>query len=118
MVHVAREMERNGLTLPLLIGGATTSKAHTAVKIAPNYNEPVVHVLDASRAVPVASSLISAEHKAEVRRANPRRIRKRPRAHTAARRRNCLSLEAARANAPKLKFDDLPKPEFTGAQND
>jgi 5-methyltetrahydrofolate--homocysteine methyltransferase len=63
MVHVAREMERKGLTLPLLIGGATTSKAHTAVKIAPNFNQPVVHVLDASRAVPVASNLISAEHK-------------------------------------------------------
>ncbi|HEY3932832.1 MAG TPA: methionine synthase, partial [Verrucomicrobiae bacterium] len=59
MVHVAREMERKGLTLPLLIGGATTSKAHTAVKIAPNFGQPVVHVLDASRAVPVASNLIS-----------------------------------------------------------
>ncbi len=56
-------MERKGLKLPLLIGGATTSKAHTAVKIAPDYGEPVVHVLDASRAVPVVSNLISAEHK-------------------------------------------------------
>src|SRR5689334_6624303 len=63
MVHVAKEMERQGLSTPLLIGGATTSKAHTAVKIAPGYTEPVVHVLDASRAVPVVSSLISAEHK-------------------------------------------------------
>src|ERR1700745_1331695 len=63
MVHVAHEMERQGLKLPLLIGGATTSKAHTAVKIAPGYTEPVVHVLDASRAVPVVSNLISAEHK-------------------------------------------------------
>ena len=53
MAHVAREMERQGFTLPLLIGGATTSKAHTAVKIAPHYSQPVVHVLDASRAVPV-----------------------------------------------------------------
>ena len=52
MVHVAREMERQGFKLPLLIGGATTSRAHTAVKIAPHYSEPVVHVLDASRAVP------------------------------------------------------------------
>ncbi len=51
MVHVAREMEREGFTVPLLIGGATTSKAHTAVKIAPAYGQPVVHVLDASRAV-------------------------------------------------------------------
>src|SRR6185312_10022433 len=61
MVHVAREMERTGLKLPLLIGGATTSKAHTAVKIAPGYGGPVVHVLDASRAVPVVTSLISEE---------------------------------------------------------
>ena len=63
MAHVAREMERQGLKLPLLIGGATTSKAHTAVKIAPGYGQPVVHVLDASRAVPVVSSLISQEQR-------------------------------------------------------
>src|SRR5256885_4415799 len=63
MAHVAKEMERQGFTLPLLIGGATTSKAHTAVKIAPGYSQPVVHVLDASRAVPVVSSLISPEQK-------------------------------------------------------
>src|SRR6516225_5438317 len=59
MVHVAREMERLGFKLPLLIGGATTSRRHTAVKIAPHYSEPVVHVLDASRAVPVTTSLLS-----------------------------------------------------------
>ena len=64
MVHVAREMERQGFKLPLLIGGATTSRAHTAVKIAPHYSEPVVHVLDASRAVPVTTSLLSEEGKA------------------------------------------------------
>src|SRR5213079_3355478 len=63
MAYVAREMERTGCKLPLLIGGATTSKAHTAVKIAPGYSEPVVHVLDASRAVPVVSSLISREQR-------------------------------------------------------
>src|SRR4029077_17183900 len=63
MVHVAREMERQGLKLPLLIGGATTSRAHTAVKIAPHYSEPVVHVLDASRAVPVTTSLLSDDGK-------------------------------------------------------
>ncbi len=61
MVHVAKEMERLGFTTPLLIGGATTSKVHTAVKIAPNYSGPVVHVNDASKSVPVASSLISKE---------------------------------------------------------
>lgn len=63
MAHVAREMERQKFKVPLLIGGATTSKAHTAVKIAPAYSEPVVHVLDASRAVGVVSSLLSAEQK-------------------------------------------------------
>src|SRR5213076_2902056 len=63
MAHVAKEMERAGFKIPLLIGGATTSKAHTAVKIAPAFSQPVVHVLDASRAVPVVGSLISAEQK-------------------------------------------------------
>jgi len=61
MVHVASEMQRQNFSVPLLIGGATTSKAHTAVKIAPNYNQPVVHVLDASRSVPVAGSLLTKE---------------------------------------------------------
>ena len=64
MVHVAKEMERQGFKLPLLIGGATTSRAHTAIKIAPHYSEPVVHVLDASRAVPVTTSLLSDDGKA------------------------------------------------------
>ncbi|WP_448539224.1 methionine synthase [Schleiferia thermophila] len=63
MVYVAREMEKRKMRIPLLIGGATTSRAHTAVKIAPEYSGPVVHVLDASRSVPVAASLISSEQK-------------------------------------------------------
>src|SRR5690606_1050026 len=71
MAHVAREMERGGFKVPLLIGGATTSRAHTAVKIAPNYSGPVVYVPDASRSVPVVQSLLSAENReryvAEVR---------------------------------------------------
>jgi 5-methyltetrahydrofolate--homocysteine methyltransferase len=115
MVHVAREMERKGLTFPLLIGGATTSKAHTAVKIAPNFNQPVVHVLDASRAVPVASNLISAEHKPKFA-AQIREEYDRVRATHSSQTAKLLSLEAARKNAPKLKFDDLPKPEFTGTK--
>ena len=65
MVHVAKEMERQGFTLPLLVGGATTSRAHTAVKIAPHYSQPVVHVLDASRAVPVTTSLLSDDGREE-----------------------------------------------------
>jgi 5-methyltetrahydrofolate--homocysteine methyltransferase len=63
MVHIAHEMKRRNLTLPLLIGGATTSRMHTAVKIAPQYDNGVVHVLDASRSVTVAGSLLSKEQK-------------------------------------------------------
>jgi len=115
MAHVAREMEREGLKLPLLIGGATTSKAHTAVKIAPGYGQPVVHVLDASRAVPVVSSLISAEQRPKFA-AQIREEYDRVRAQQAGKQAKLLSIEQARANAPKLKFDDLPKPEFTGVR--
>src|SRR5207249_11299080 len=78
MVHVAREMAREDAQVPLLIGGATTSKAHTAVKIAPAYGEPVVHVVDASRAVSVVGKLISREHTsafAETNRVDQERIR-------------------------------------------
>src|SRR5256885_11736487 len=64
MVHVAREMERRKLQLPLLIGGATTSKQHTAVRIAPEYGQPTVHVLDASRVVGVVSDLLDPRRKA------------------------------------------------------
>ena len=66
MVHVAKEMERQKFDLPLLIGGATTSKVHTAVKIAPHYSHPVIHVNDASRSVPVVSSLLSKDQKQDL----------------------------------------------------
>ena len=115
MVHVAREMEREGFKLPLLIGGATTSRAHTAVKIAPAYSHPVIHVLDASRAVPVVSSLLSAEQKP----AFAQQVREdyaKLRAQHAGSVTKLLSLEQARANAPKLTYDDLPQPEFTGVR--
>jgi 5-methyltetrahydrofolate--homocysteine methyltransferase len=115
MVHVAREMERQGLKLPLLIGGATTSKAHTAVKIAPGYSQPVVHVLDASRAVPVVSNLISKEHRPNFG-AQIREEYDRIRAQHGGQTVKLISIEQARANAPKLKFDDLPKPEYVGVQ--
>ena len=82
MVHVAREMERQGFKLPLLIGGATTSRAHTAVKIAPHYSEPVVHVLDASRAVPVTTQPAQRRRQGRLRRAASRRLRAAPRACT------------------------------------
>jgi 5-methyltetrahydrofolate--homocysteine methyltransferase len=115
MAHVAREMERAGMKLPLLIGGATTSKAHTAVKIAPGYSQPVVHVLDASRAVPVVSSLVSAEHRPKYA-AQIFQEYDRLRAQHAGQRAKLISLAEARADAPKLKYDDLPRPEFTGVR--
>jgi 5-methyltetrahydrofolate--homocysteine methyltransferase len=115
MVHVAREMERTGFKVPLLIGGATTSRAHTAVKVAQHYSEPVVHVLDASRAVPVVSSLLSKNGNAPFVK-QLREDYEKLRAHHAGSQVKLLSLEQARANAPKLKYDDLPKPEFTGVR--
>jgi 5-methyltetrahydrofolate--homocysteine methyltransferase len=117
MVHVAREMERQGFKLPLLIGGATTSRAHTAVKIAPHYSEPVVHVLDASRAVPVTTSLLSDDGKADFvaqHRADFEALRK---AHSAPRQ-TVISLEAARKRRTPIEWraEDLPVPEFTGVR--
>jgi len=115
MAHVAREMERTGFKVPLLIGGATTSRAHTAVKLAPHYREPVVHVLDASRAVPVVSSLLSKDGKAPFVQ-QLRQDYERLRLHHGSQQVKLLSLAQARANAPKLKYDDLPKPAFTGVR--
>jgi 5-methyltetrahydrofolate--homocysteine methyltransferase len=117
MVHVAREMERQGFKLPLLIGGATTSRAHTAVKIAPHYGQPVVHVLDASRAVPVTTSLLSEDGREAFvikHRIDYDALRK---AH-ATPRPKLLSLEEARARRTPIEWrrEDLPTPEFTGAR--
>jgi 5-methyltetrahydrofolate--homocysteine methyltransferase len=117
MVHVAREMERQGFKLPLLIGGATTSRRHTAVKIAPHYSEPVVHVLDASRAVPVTTSLLSDDGKEAFivqHRTEYEALRK---AHSAPRL-QIVSLEEARAKRTPITWraEDLPVPEFTGVR--
>jgi 5-methyltetrahydrofolate--homocysteine methyltransferase len=117
MVHVAKEMERQGFKLPLLIGGATTSRAHTAVKIAPHYSEPVVHVLDASRAVPVTTSLLSDDGKAAFvaeHRVAYEALRK---AHSAPRQ-QVVSLETARTRRTPIEWraEDLPVPEFTGVR--
>ncbi len=117
MSHVAREMERQGLRLPLLIGGATTSKAHTAVKIAPAYSAPVVHVLDASRAVPVVSSLLSdTERDAFV--GSIRAEYKRLREQHAGARSELIPLEEARRRGLRLQWDGYapPTPEFTGVR--
>src|SRR5271155_5582345 len=117
MVHVAREMERQGFKLPLLIGGATTSRRHTAAKIAPHYSEPVIHVLDASRAVPVTTSLLSIEGKPEFvaqHLADYEALRK---AH-AAPRQAVVSLETARTRRTPIEWrlKDLPEPAFTGVR--
>jgi 5-methyltetrahydrofolate--homocysteine methyltransferase len=117
MVHVAREMERQGFKLPLLIGGATTSRAHTAIKIAPHYSEPVVHIVDASRAVPVTTSLLSDEGKSGFvakHRANYEALRK---AH-AAPKQTVVSLEVARSRRTPITWraEDIPSPTFTGVR--
>jgi 5-methyltetrahydrofolate--homocysteine methyltransferase len=117
MVHVAKEMERQGFKLPLLIGGATTSRAHTAVKIAPHYSEPVVHVLDASRAVPVTTSLLSDDGKEEFvvkHRAEYEALRK---SH-ASPRQQVVSIEVARERRTPIEWHikDLPTPERLGVQ--
>ncbi|MDL9985330.1 methionine synthase [Providencia rettgeri] len=119
MVHVAKEMERQGFTLPLLIGGATTSKAHTAVKIEPNYSGPTTYVQNASRTVGVVSALLSATQKADfvartrreydtVRQQHGRRRPKTP----------PVALDVARANAVNIDWQNYqpPVPKFQGIQ--
>ena len=115
MVHVAREMERQGFELPLLIGGATTSRAHTAIKIAPHYRHPVIHVLDASRAVPVTTSLLSDDSRSafiEQHSAEYEAVRK---AHSAPRRTGVPIEEARRRRTPiEWRGEDISVPSFTG----
>ena len=119
MVHVAKEMTREGWNVPLLIGGATTSKAHTAVKIAPAYEQPVVHVLDASRAVGVVGQLINPlqrdsfaqkirREQDDIRQAHETRQAKTP----------LLGLVQARARRISIEWKqaDVPKPAFTGVR--
>ncbi len=102
MIHVASEMQRQGFTMPLLIGGATTSKAHTAIKIEPAYKGPVVHVLDASRSVPVTQKLLSQERDAFAE--DIRSEYKALRETRAERQLKLLSLEQARKRAPALSY--------------
>ena len=112
MVHVAKEMTRQGFTLPLLIGGATTSRAHTAVKIEPAYRGPTTHVLDASRSVEVVSKLLGDQKNAfvEETRAQYAKVREQYASRDEAR--TLISLAAARANKPNFDFSkaDIKKP--------
>ena len=119
MVHVAQEMEREGFRLPLLIGGATTSRAHTAVKIAPHYGASTVHVLDASRAVGVVNSLLNEELKSafdKKTREEYERLRQEHAAKT--RKKSLLTLDEARANRTPIDWSSYvpPRPEFLGAR--
>ena len=120
MVHVAREMQRQGLQLPLMIGGATTSKAHTAVKIEPKYqNDAVIYVTDASRAVGVATQLLSKELKsAFVERTRLDYMEVRERTAARSQRTERLSYAAAIANKPTFDWASYqpPVPSFTGTQ--
>jgi 5-methyltetrahydrofolate--homocysteine methyltransferase len=119
MVHVAQEMEREGFKLPLLIGGATTSRAHTAVKIAQHYGASTVHVLDASRAVGVVSNLLSDESKEafdKQTRADYTRLREEHAAKS--KEKKLITLEQARAKRTPIDWAGYhpPKPEFLGTR--
>jgi 5-methyltetrahydrofolate--homocysteine methyltransferase len=116
MVHVAREMERQGFSVPLIIGGATTSRAHTAVKIAPGYRQPVVHVLDASRAVGVVSSLSSAAQRPEFTRKNCEEQEKLRQQYSGPRIAPLVSFQEARARKAPIDWTSYrpPAPSFTG----
>jgi 5-methyltetrahydrofolate--homocysteine methyltransferase len=119
MTHVAAEMQRTGFTIPLLIGGATTSRPHTAVKIAPVYSGSVLHVQDASRAVGVVSNLLSEDLSTNYQQANKADQEKlRSDFLSRQRERNVISLEEARKRRTRIdwKQEDIPTPSFTGVQ--
>ncbi|MFV0443511.1 MAG: methionine synthase [Planctomycetaceae bacterium] len=116
MVHVAREMERQGYTVPLLIGGATTSSKHTSVKIAPKYNQPVVHVKDASLSVPVVEKLLDADLKDKFANEN-REVQERDRRNfTSQHQRKLVSYEEAFARRFQTDWANvhIPTPSFVG----
>ncbi len=116
MVNVAKEMERRGLDLPLLIGGATTSKQHTAVRIAPEYSRPTVYVLDASRVVATVSSLLDPVRAGPFELENQELHERLREQHAARDRKPLLTIAAARANPQRVSFDDVQPPPFVGTR--
>lgn len=117
MVHVAKELKREQFTQPLLIGGATTSRMHTAVKIEPNYDQPVVHVLDASRSVSVTGNLVSKTLRDEfVKKKKNEYLKLRSQHERRSNRKTYLSIDEARQNATKIKFNSnaIKKPNRLG----
>ncbi|MFC4991363.1 methionine synthase [Rubritalea tangerina] len=117
MIHVAKEMERREMKLPVLIGGATTSAAHTAVKIAPHYSGPIVHVLDASRSVPVTTTLLSEDGREKFIADNEDRHQK-LRDNFNKKSKPTISLDKARENHPAFDWNAYApaQPEFTGTR--
>jgi 5-methyltetrahydrofolate--homocysteine methyltransferase len=109
-------MQRRGLNLPLLIGGATTSKQHTAVRIAPAYDQPTVHVLDASRVVGVVSDLLDPGRAEVLDRSNRDDQERLRQEHASRQQRPLLPLAQARESRDRVDFTDLPVPAFTGTQ--
>jgi len=118
MVHVAKEMERKEMDQPLLIGGATTSRKHTSVKIAPKYEKPVVHVIDASRVTGVVGKLLNPIKKQDFVEQNQDRQDRDRRIHEGGNKRPLLTYEEARENRLRVDFDDgeMPEPEFLGTR--
>ena len=118
MIHVGKELNREGFTIPLLIGGATTSKAHTAVKIAPSYLQPVVHVLDASRAVNVVSQLVDPMKKTQFSTDNERDQEQLRRSHHDRGPRRLLPIAEAREQKVRItwKQEDIAVPSFLGVR--
>ena len=118
MVGVAKEMERQGFTIPLLIGGATTSRIHTAVKIDPHYSGPVIHVLDASKSVPVAGRLMQSEQTNKEIYDEIKASYAQLRIDHASRQKdkNYVPIEKARLNTPKIDWNNFKatKPQFLG----
>lgn len=117
MVHMAKEMERLGMNTPLLIGGATTSRVHTAVKIDQNYSGPVVHVLDASKSVPVAQALINKENRIVFeKQLKDEYARFREDYKNRKREKNFVSLQKARENRITVSAQNIVKPSFIGVK--
>jgi 5-methyltetrahydrofolate--homocysteine methyltransferase len=116
MVNVAKEMERRRLELPLLIGGATTSKQHTAVRIAPEYSQPTLHVLDASRVVGVVSSLLDPQRRTQLERDNTELQDRLRTQHEEKEHKPLLPIEQARANRERVSSEGLSAPPFTGTR--
>jgi 5-methyltetrahydrofolate--homocysteine methyltransferase len=116
MVSVAAEMDRRGLKLPLLVGGATTSRQHTAVRIAPAYARTTVHVLDASRVVGVVADLLDEDRASALDQANRLEQERLREQHANRQQLPLLPFDRAAANRSVVSFDDLPTPAFTGVR--